>query len=334
MVHTVYDNFVLENKIEDMLTTHLDASNYLTVDYSLAENPGNIKKIHKYTAIGDVEDLAMGDGNTDSLEVVYDEAKYEVKTTQGKLNYYDEQESADPMLVEVGLKGLADKMANDMAAKAIAELEKGNLVSSTTTWDFDAFADAIALYPYEEEEGLFILINPAQKAAIRKALGDDLKYSEGFARTGYIGSVCGVPVMVSKAVPAGEAFLATKQAVTAFVKKGVEIEQDRNIDTRENTIVARKVAVVALTDATRVIKIGSAISNLAAAYSAANHTFSGACTENGAVVTLYGPNGDILGTATVATNTYSITYNAPAGKYTLVARKEGKVARSATVTVA
>jgi hypothetical protein len=107
----------------------------------------------------------------------------------------------------------------------------------------------------EDEAGLFLIVNPAQKAIIRKNLGEDLKYSEGFARTGYIGSVCGVPVIVSKAVPAGTGFLATKEAVTVFIKKGAEIEPARDADTRKNTIFARKAMVVALTDATKVVKL-------------------------------------------------------------------------------
>lgn len=114
------------------------------------------------------------------------------------------------------------------------------------------------MYPYESEEGLFMLINPAQLAAFRKNLKDELKYVEANVRTGYIGSVCGVPVVVSKAVPAGEAYLADKKAVTAFIKKGVEVEQERDADHRNNKVFARKVAVVALTDATRVIKLTAA----------------------------------------------------------------------------
>jgi hypothetical protein len=102
------------------------------------------------------------------------------------------------------------------------------------------------------------MISPAEKATVRKNLGEDLKYSEGFARTGYIGSVCGVPVIVSKAVPAGEGYLATKEAVTCFVKKGSEIEQEREANIRKNKVFARKVMLVALTDATKVVKLTSA----------------------------------------------------------------------------
>ena len=35
MAHTVYENFVLENKIEDFLKTNIDINNYITADYSL-----------------------------------------------------------------------------------------------------------------------------------------------------------------------------------------------------------------------------------------------------------------------------------------------------------
>ena len=246
MAHTIYENKVLENKIENLLATSIDMNAYMTVDYSLTESAGMKKVINKYTATGDVEDLQMGEGNQAGIEVSFTPAEYTVGTTQGYFAYYDEQEMTDPMVVEAGLQGLAQKMTNDLTTKAIAAMDEATLVVNNFVFDFDHIVDAIALYPYESEEGLFMLINPAHK------------YSEGFARTGYIGTVCGVPVIVSKAVPAGKAFLATKDAVTCFVKKGSEIEQDRDADVRQNKVWARKVMVVALTDATKIIKLDKA----------------------------------------------------------------------------
>lgn len=109
----------------------------------------------------------------------------------------------------------------------------------------------------EGEEGLFLLINPADQAAFRKNLKDSLQYVEAFVRAGYIGSVCGAPVYVSKAVPAGKAFLATAEAVTLFVKKGIEREIERDANIRKNVEYIRKVALVALTDATKAVKISA-----------------------------------------------------------------------------
>lgn len=255
MAHKVYENFVLENKIEDILTTAVDLQGYMTVDTSLTTEPGMKKIIHTYTATGNVEDLAMGEGNSEDIEVSFTSAEYEVGVTQGRFQYFDEQEMQDPMVVDTGLEGVAKKMVNDFTAKAIAEYEKATLIEEATAWSFDVVADAIAKLNVEDETGLFLLISPADKAAFRKALKDDLKYSEGYVRTGYIGTVCGVPVIVSKAVAAGKAYLATKDAVTLFIKKGSEIEQERDADKRNNKVFARKVAVVALTNATKLVKI-------------------------------------------------------------------------------
>lgn len=254
MAHVVYDNFVLENKIEDMLITGIDMNAYITADYSLTESAGMKKIVHTYTATGDVQDLAMGEGNTEDIDVSWTEKEYEVGVTQGRFPYYDEQEMRDPMIVETGLKKMSANMTNDLTTKAIEAMGSTTLTHEVD-WTFDSIVDAIALMNTEDENGLFLLINPAQQATLRKNLGENLKYSEGFARTGYIGTVCGVPVIYSKAVKAGEGYLATKEAVTCYVKKGVEIEQERDANTRLNKIFARKVMLVALTDGTKCVKL-------------------------------------------------------------------------------
>ena len=47
----------------------------------------------------------------------------------------------------------------------------------------------------------------------------------------------------------------TNEAVTLFMKKDVEVEQDRNADKRLNSIYLRDCYVCALTDATKACKI-------------------------------------------------------------------------------
>ena len=260
--HVLYENFVLENKVEDMLITLLDMNAFMTPDYSLSENAGLKKVINKYTAEGDAEYLEMTEGNSDEIAVSFTPAEYVVKTLQQKFVYYDEQEMNDPMVVEVGLEKMSANMVNAMAAEAIGEWDKASLVKYDCTWTYDDVVDAIAMYPHEQSEGLMLLISPEIEAAFRKNLVQYLSYVEANVRTGYIGSVCGVPVYKSAALAESKgivseacAFLVDRRAVTNFLKKGVEIEQARDIDTRKNTIISRKVGVVALTDATRVVKM-------------------------------------------------------------------------------
>ena len=250
---TPYANFVLENKIESVLTTQLNMQQFVTVDYSLQAEAGMTKKIHVYNSTGAAEDLAQGVGNSGSIAPQWDEAEYTVKETQARFPYFDEQAMTDPAFIEAGIKGMAEAMTNDITAKVVGELGNANLGIAGVTWALNDFIDALSKYPYEDENNLFFLINPAQRAAIRKALKDELKYVEDFARTGYIGHVMGCPVFFSKAVPDGFAFLATKEAVTLFTKKAVETEYERDANTRKTTVYTRQPRVIALTDATRVV---------------------------------------------------------------------------------
>ena len=242
MAHKVYENVVLSNKVNDILATQVNLNNYMTIDNSLAAEAGMKKVINVYTS------------NTGAIEVSFTPVEYEVGTYQGKFAFYDEQEMTDPMVVDTGLAHSADKMVNAFTADAIAELEKATLEQTAAAWSFDAVVDGIAKMNLENEDGLFLLISPADKAAFRKALREDLSYSEGFVRTGYIGSVAGVPVIVTKAVPANKGYMATKDAITLFIKKDTETEYERDADHRNNSYWVRKVALVALTDATKAVK--------------------------------------------------------------------------------
>ena len=255
MAHQLVENVVMSNKINDILTTAINLNDYMTIDTSLTENAGMKKKIITSTSTGNVEALAMGQGNTGSLEVQKSEVEYEAKTYQGKFAFYDEEEAIDPMVVDTGLKHSADNMVNTFTANAVAEMDKATLTVNAAAWSFDAVVDGIAKMNIENEEGLFLLISPADKAAFRKALREDLSYSEGYVRSGYIGTVAGVPVIVSKAIPAGKGYLATKEAVTVFIKKDTETEYERDADHRNNSYWVRKVAIVALTDATKIVKL-------------------------------------------------------------------------------
>ena len=255
MANQVYDNVVLANKIEDILTTAIDLTSYMTVDTSMTQEAGMKKKINTYRAQGNVETLDMGAGNTGDIEVSFSPKEYEVETVQGRFQYYDEQAMTDPIVVQAGLEGIAKTMINNFTAKAIAEFDKATLTVARTGFTFIDIVDAIAKLNTENEDGLFILVGVADLASFRKELKDDLKYNEAFVRTGYVGSVCGVPVIVTKAITNGNIYLASKEAVTLFIKKDTEVEQERDANVRNNKVYIRKVAVVALTDENKVVKL-------------------------------------------------------------------------------
>lgn len=260
----VFDNEVLETKLENQLITALDMNQFITMDYSMTEEPGMVKRIRTYVGTGAVEDLDMGDGNTEEIGSEWSDEPYEVKVTQGKVPFYDEQQMADPIAIDKAIQHLAEALTNDVTVKVVAELRKGS--GTLATLDFDGVVDAIAAMPQERADDLYLLTNKLGYAALQKAAKPYLSYVEGFVRRGYVGTIAGVPIYVSNAVtnadpdatPAvpekAEAFLASKSAITCFMKKGVETEQERDADHRKTTIYGRNVKVIAITDATKVAK--------------------------------------------------------------------------------
>jgi hypothetical protein len=71
---------------------------------------------------------------------------------------------------------------------------------------------------------------------------------------GQVGTVCGLPVIATNALT-DEAYVMTAEAVKLFMKKDVEVEQERDADTRTNSIYLRAAYVCALADATKIVKI-------------------------------------------------------------------------------
>ena len=258
MANNPYPNYVLANEVEDQYNSLLDLQTFCTVDNTLTGTPGMTKKIVVYSATNGTEKLAKGAGNTKSIEVGHSEVEYKILMAQNRFEYYDEEEMDDPMIVQTGMRHAAVDMFNTVNADIFAEFNKATQVVTLSGADyFGAFVDAVAMLPGENQENLevFAFVHPNDKAAIRKALKDELKYVEAFVRAGYIGTVAGVNLYTKMDATEGEICGGTREAVTFFNKKGTEVEQKREPNVRLNEIFSRKYYMAALTDETKCFKI-------------------------------------------------------------------------------
>ena len=199
----------------------------------------------------------MGEGNTKNIEVQYSEKEYEILMAQNRFPYYDEELMRDPMVVDTGVRHMTTDMFNHTQTDIFTEFNKATQIVNAAAFDFGAFVDAVATLPGEdqEEREVFAFVHPNDKAAIRKALKDDLKYVEAYVRSGYIGTVAGVNLYVKQDAVEGTICGGTKKAVTYFNKRGVEVEQERDANIRLNEIYSRKYYMVALTDENECFKI-------------------------------------------------------------------------------
>lgn len=253
MANTVYANKVLEAKAKDLLTTAVNTRSLMSVDNSLAMEAGMTKTINVYTYTGEAEELAAGEGNSNRGSISYVGTDYTVKMVQQAFDYQDEDFMKDNTIVDNMLKGANQVMVNKMTADFVAECAKANL-EHTAAIGYDGIVDAIAKLNLEDESKLFVVIPNAWKADIRK--DEDYKSARmgEVIYNGQVGTICGIPVIATKALT-DAAYVMTNEAVKLFMKKDVEVEQDRDADTRTNSVYLRTAYIVALEDATKICKL-------------------------------------------------------------------------------
>lgn len=256
MANTVYANSVLEAKAKDLLLTSINTRSFMKVDTSLTQNAGMKKTINTYTYSGEAEEVANGEGNKTGGSITFVPNEYEVKVVQQKFSYTDEEYMKDPTIVDNMLKGANQVMVNKMTSYFVDEVKKATLNVTAANFGYEAIVDGISELNIEDESKLFTLYPNAWKKELRK--DEDYKAARmgEVVYNGQTGTVAGIPTIPSKVLDAG--YVMENEAVTLFLKKDVEVEQERNADTRTNTVFLRAVYLVALTDATKIAKIAKA----------------------------------------------------------------------------
>ena len=271
MPNTLFANKVIESKATDLLSTKLNHRSLMTIDAELQGSEGMTKTINTYTYTGEAEILGVGVGSTASKRgsVSYVGKDYTVQCIQEAFDYFDEDFMKDNNVVDMGVNGATDVMTNFLTSKfyeALAtkqaeqelvgktEFVKGGAIS------YDVVVDAIADMKVEDESKLVLVLPTDWKADIRK--DSDYKAAQlgEVIYNGQVGTIAGIPVVCTKVLNAtsgnaAKAYLLTPEAVTLFIKKNVEVEQDRDKDKRLNSIYLREYYICALTDATKARKI-------------------------------------------------------------------------------
>ena len=255
MANTVFNNKIIEAKAKELLTTKVNTRSLMTIDNELAQEAGMTKTINTYTYSGTAEEVGVGEGNTNRGSISYVSNDYTVKMVQQAFDYQDEDFMKDNTIVDNGVKGATEVMTNKLNADFFAECAKATLsVPATGSIGYEAIVDAISEINVEDESKLFVVIPNEWKADLRK--DEDYKTARmgEVVYNGQVGTIAGIPVIATKALT-DVAYVMSAEAVKLFMKKEEEAEQDRDKDTRTNSVYLRTAYVCALVDATKICKI-------------------------------------------------------------------------------
>lgn len=253
MAHTLFENKVIEAKASDLLLTSINARNLMTVDNTLAEAEGMTKVINVYSYTGGVEKLADGAKNTTRGALAFTPKEYKVQRAQHTFDYTDSQYMTDNNVLDLSIKYANDELTNEMTKDFYIECAKcsksvGGAIGYTT------IVDAISELGLENETGIFVVIPNAWKAEIRK--DEDYKNARmgEVVYGGQVGTIAGIPVIATNALT-DAGYVMTKEAVKLFMKRDVEVEQDRDVETKTNTVVLSSYYICALTDDGKIAKL-------------------------------------------------------------------------------
>lgn len=266
---TLLSNLINPQVMADMVSAKLEKNLVLTglykVDTTLTGKAGNTITVPTYDYIGAATDLAenaegtiVAMSATEKEYTVKKAAKFITLTDEALLSGYGDPRGEAARQLRMSIQ---DKIDNDGVAllEAIDGTNTGKGMvydGSTSTLDYNAVVEALDLLNLEEESAdLYLVVSRDGIKQLRK----DSKFVEKddgkILGTGVVGTVAGCKVKISKKITNGRAYVMGKGALTAFIKRNVNVETQREIMYKRTIISADEHYTVAIEDYSKIAVI-------------------------------------------------------------------------------
>jgi N4-gp56 family major capsid protein len=252
---TLKSDMIVPEVFGDIVTAKfkgkLVIANFALTDTTLVGNPGDTVHFPKWNPIGDAEDLEEDVAmvpevltSSDADATVKEVGKAVVISDQALLSSIGDP--LDEAGAQVG-KVVARKIDADLVSEAVTNCPEGRVVDTNDEF-YEKVADAKSLWGDEAEEIAVLLVHSKMYTALLKDanfISAD-KYPAGVLITGAIGTLYGVPVMITDRVPyATETGIATsimleRNALGYITKRAPIVETGRDI-LKRNTIITTNV---------------------------------------------------------------------------------------------
>lgn len=272
---------VMADMVSAKIPNKIVVTPFAKVDDTLQGKPGNTITVPQYAYIGDAEDLAEG-VKADTVKLTTSSTQATVKkavkaveiTDEAKLSGYGDPEGEAASQLA---KSIASKMDADAMAVITGSGVQLKFDGSAKAVSYEQIVDAIDVFGEEVNTEKAIFVAPAQVTQLRKDpnfISAD-KYGQGtnVMMTGEIGRIANCRVVPSKRVvkqtkttEANDFYACpiiklqndseTEEdaaAVTIYMKRGVNIEADRDILAKKDVYSADEHYTVALSNTTKVV---------------------------------------------------------------------------------
>ena len=267
MATTMLANIINPEVMADMISAELpnalQVSGVYKVDRTLSGKAGNTITVPQWAYIGAAEDVAEGAASTVATMTATDK-EYTVKkavknvevTDEAVLSGYGDPKGEAAKQLRMAI---ADKVDNDgMALLAgITSSTTGAQISNAAKLDYFAVADAVDLFNDENQNGeKILLVNRAGLKALRKNIIEMGNAGVADMADSDVSKVAGCRVVISNKIPGtNRAYVLKPGAITAFIKRDVAVETDRDVTHKKTLISADEHYTCAIEDISKIVVI-------------------------------------------------------------------------------
>lgn len=257
---------VMADMIREKLVDEIKFTPLAKVDTTLQGRAGDTVTLPKYSYIGDAVDVAEG-AKIDITNLSATSTSVKVKKAAKGVAITDEAALSgygDPIgeLTSQLATAIAQKVDNDcMTALNGIKAAMTHDVSATDAISSGVVADALVKFGEDLDGDKVLLIAPAQLAQIRKD-PDYINRSEiatQMVMSGAVGAIWGCEVVVTNKIKAASSkftnFIVKPEALAIFMKRGVEVETARDIETKTTKMTADEHYAAYLLDESKAIKL-------------------------------------------------------------------------------
>lgn len=277
MASTKVTDLIVPEVMADMISAKLPKKLRFTplaeIDTTLQGRPGNTITVPKWSYIGAAEDVLEG-AAIPTTALAKTSSKMTIKKAGKGIELTDEallSGYGDPLGEAVNQLSLsiADKIDNDVIAAATTATQSVSIPSSTKI-TIAKLQDAIDIFGDEDYQSMILVTSSADAVALRNewiAAHPNADVVANVQVKGAFANILGVDIIRSNKSTVGHGFLVkitadpetqeTQAAFKIIMKRGVEIEKDRDIIHKTTVLTADEHYGAYLYDPLKVVKFTS-----------------------------------------------------------------------------
>jgi len=265
---TLLENLINPQVMADMIGAELEkklrVTQFYKVDRTLTGRAGDTITVPAWKYIGMAEDVGENE-RVPSREMQTEDISYTVKKAAIEVTLTDESVLSgygDPVgeTTRQLRMSIQEKMEDDGVTllRGINKIN-GLMYEAAEPISYRVVVEALDLFKLEEQgTTLFLLVNQTKIKELRldpKFIERETAMGDNILASGVVGRIAGCSVVISNRLADDEVYILTPNCLTAFMKRDIMVEREREMSYKRTKIGSDAHFVIAIEDYDKIVAI-------------------------------------------------------------------------------